>query len=254
MKNILSFSLCSLLCMWLTSCMGEPGNSMLYFRYGVATTEPSLSLLIYEGGDIRQITFPELNTSGAKAGDCFLIQFNTDFSKASTKGVHTVEMISFDLLPQHTLEETEELLPDTIPDVNEQFFTVNMNNGQFLNGHFFLHLDLKNCLEEQTEEFSFVFNADSVFHESEKEGRYYEFCLRAIRNGGTDTLNTTVTEIHTFNMYEYLKEAAAKEQEEEKDSIYFRFQYPNRVQVVSGDSILTWTQTALYGVRLSEID
>ncbi|MDH6313594.1 hypothetical protein M2137_002384 [Parabacteroides sp. PFB2-10] len=252
MRNFLFNSFYLLLLFCLTSCMGESSDRMGYFRYGVVTTEPSLSLSTSDGVDIRQISFPELN--GSQAGDCFLVEFKADFSQPAKSGVYTVEMSTLEPVRQHQLEETEEALPDTVPSANEQFLTLNMNKGQLLKGRFFVHIDQKEHREGQTEAFTLAFNRDSVFRETEETGRYYEFCLRAIREGGVDSLKSTVTEIHALNLGSFLKEAALKEQEAGKDSLFFRFQYANRVQVVDGDSVLSWSSTALYGVLLSEID
>ncbi|MDL2208719.1 hypothetical protein LJB97_03770 [Parabacteroides sp. OttesenSCG-928-O15] len=252
MRNFLFNSFFLLLLFCLSSCMGESGDRMGYFRYGVVTTEPSLSLSTSDGKEIRQISFPELN--GSQAGDCFLVEFKADFSQSAKSGVYDVEMSSLEPVRQHLLEETEAVLPDTIPSANEQFLTLNMSKGRFLKGRFFVHIDLKEHREEQTEAFTLAFNRDSVFRETEETGRYYQFCLRVIREGGVDSLKSTQTEIHALNLSSFLKEAALIEQEAGKDSLFFRFQYANRVQVVDGDSILNWSSTALYGIPLSEID
>lgn len=252
MRNFLFNSIFLLFLFCLSACMGESGNRMGYFRYGVVTTDPSLSLSTSDGTDIRQISFPELN--GSQAGDCFLVEFKADFSESPKSGIYAAEMSTMEPVRQHLLEETEAMLPDTIPSPNEQFLTLNMTKGQFLKGRFFVHIELKEHYEEQTEAFTLAFNRDSVFHETEEGSRFYEFHLRAIREGGIDSLKSTQTEIHALNLSSFLKEAALKEQEAGKDSLFFRFQYANRVQVVDGDSVLSWSPTALYGVPLSKID
>lgn len=254
MKKYLLHSLCLLMVLLLASCMGESGDKTTYFRNGVAVSQP-LSIYTTDGETEYPVTFNELETMpDIKDGDCFQLEFTTNFMDTPSGSVFKVDLKQFLPVTTWSLERKTEFLPDSIPTPDEQLITLSFRKSQLIKDRYFVPIELREHMGDQKDFFTFIYNPDSVSFDSvgPRQRNIYELYIRSSKEMGADTIGTRTTQIHAFVLDDFMKVATGKEVEKGEDSLHFRFNYPNNYNVDT--TRLRWSKTDLYSIKLPETD
>lgn len=248
-----------LLLLVLTSCMGESGDKMDFYRNGVLVTQPVQALYTTDGSEGYIITSPEIEgLNDAKVGDCFEVEFRGNLTSQPADNLFRVKVKQLTSVPLWSLAKTNEEAPDTTRMENEQTITLSLNRTQYIEGRLFMPVELNNYLSEQVDHFILTYNPDKEPTLKEKTAatedepaevqRVYELYLRATKEGGPDTLAIKKIQSNAFLLESFVKEVGEIERAAGNNELYFRFNYAQRFTTDS--TRVQWAQSGLFTIEL----
>lgn len=229
----------------LTSCMGDGSGMINYYRVGVVRETPSKCIYTAnESGQIFRIASPDFEArTDVKDGDCCAVWFRTNFSEQLGDGVYNAEISRYDSVPVWPIAET---LTDTSKLWGaERIVSVDLSNGIYLEGRFFMQAKHTNHQVDQVDLFDLSYDASSDAVTDSTGRRIYEFYLRVAQEGGTGDSSTWTT-TNAFVIEPFLSEAKQRESALGLDSIHFRINYPSRFNADTTGVI--WSRTNLFSL------
>ena len=251
MKQFFIRGICLFLCVSMTACMGEGGDTINYHRVGVVREQPMRCIYTTdELGGVFIVSSPEFEQrEDLKDGDCCEVDFKTNFSEDLGNGVYKAEIVSYDSVAvwpmEHVMTDTTRVFP------NEQLFNLNIKKTLYVDGHLFLFTDHSAHVEGQKDFFQLSYNPEQEVELGEEGERIYNLYLRSTQWQPQDS---TARPSHWYNTEafrakDFLEEVKAKEIQEGQDAIHFKINYAERFDADTTRCV--WKSSELFTLRFS---